>query len=203
MVEQKDLVAYAEEWASYVLLKLAPADFKKINNIILFGSVARGDFGEDSDVDIFVDVAGGSKDMEKKIKNASESFSASKFRKRLELLGIKNEIHPITGVLKEWKETEYSIILNGISLYGKYIPAKKKGMQHAVLYWEPVKSGKRLLLNSRLFGYSHAGRRYPGIIENLGGEKLGPRCIIVPLDGYQKAREIFRQMKIPVKMRTI
>ncbi len=201
MTKQKDLIAYAEEWVSYLLLKLSPKDFNEIKSIILFGSVARGDFDEKSDIDIFVDVADTA--LESKINKATESFLASKLKRRFELLGIKNEIHPNTGILKKWKGTRHSILMNGLLLYGKYLPDIKKSSLNAVLYWDSVQGNARIFLNRKLFGYCHSGKHYNGIVEKTGGEKLGPRCIIVPLGGYQKVRAVFRQMKIPVKMRSI
>ena len=50
-MKQETLVAYSMSAGSY-LVENVPG----IRNIILFGSVARGKFDKESDIDIFVDV---------------------------------------------------------------------------------------------------------------------------------------------------
>jgi len=48
------LIAYAMDFASFLIQKIKNID--NINNIILFGSVAREEADKTSDIDIFIDV---------------------------------------------------------------------------------------------------------------------------------------------------
>ena len=50
MAQKNELIAYAMDFSSYLLSKVSDID-----KIILHGSVARGDFDEDSDIDLFID----------------------------------------------------------------------------------------------------------------------------------------------------
>ena len=92
-----------------------------MNEIILFGSVARGDFGKDSDIDLFFDVNNDNQEEEikKVLNNELVKFSKSKIAETWSLMGIKNNISIKVGILNEWK-LKRSIISEGIVLYGKY-----------------------------------------------------------------------------------
>ena len=60
-LKQNELIAYAMDFASYLISKV-----DGIHRIILHGSIARGDFDDESDIDLFIDVS--DIKMEKKIK---------------------------------------------------------------------------------------------------------------------------------------
>ncbi len=53
MLEKNELIAYASDFVSYLLSKFKEGE---INRVILHGSIARGDFDEESDIDLFIDV---------------------------------------------------------------------------------------------------------------------------------------------------
>ena len=61
-MKQTNLIAYAAHFVSFVL---DHGVLQKINRIILFGSVARDIFDEESDIDIFIDVIENEKKLEK------------------------------------------------------------------------------------------------------------------------------------------
>ena len=51
-MERENLISYAANFVSFLLdEKIA----KHINRIVLFGSVARGNFDKESDIDVFID----------------------------------------------------------------------------------------------------------------------------------------------------
>ncbi len=85
------LIAYAQDFASF-LLETLDKESNKINQIILFGSVARGEDTKKSDVDLFIDA--NENKLEEKINQIKEEFYGSvKVRKYWNLLGIKNKIN--------------------------------------------------------------------------------------------------------------
>ncbi len=51
MMKKNEIIAFSMEYASYLMRKAIG-----IETIILFGSVARGDFDKESDTDIFVNI---------------------------------------------------------------------------------------------------------------------------------------------------
>ena len=52
----RELVAYALDFTSFLLDRLPERTIQSIKSIILFGSVARGTADKDSDIDLFIDV---------------------------------------------------------------------------------------------------------------------------------------------------
>ncbi len=95
----------------------------KIKRIVLFGSVARGDADERSDIDIFIDVwsKNSTKTVEQHVSEAEKRFYVIS-EKRWSLLGIKLPIKCIVGSLDDprWKSLRSEIISSGITLFGKF-----------------------------------------------------------------------------------
>ena len=74
-----DLIAYAMDFSSFLIQKTSG---EKIKNIILFGSVARGEAGKESDVDLFIDVTKTNPALEKSIRNSSDTFKITNQKKK-------------------------------------------------------------------------------------------------------------------------
>lgn len=197
------IVAYAQDFASYLICNLDEKSLKKINNVILFGSVARRTADRKSDVDIFIDTIDES--LNKKIDELRREFlNSAKFIKYWKLLGIENDINCIAGKLDNWKDIKGSIISDGITLYGKFVAKSEKERNLVLLTWENVKpNSKRVLLNKRIFGYEYYGKHYLGLIEKYGGERISKGAILVPMEYSKNFIEVFREMKIKVQIREI
>ncbi len=203
-MSREKLIAYALDYASFLLGNLEKKEVSNINNIILFGSTARGDFDEHSDVDVFVDVSKKNK-TENSVKTLTKGFFDSvKFKEYWLLMGIERNIKPIVGRLDEWRDLKESIVVDGIVLYGKFREFPRKSRPMILFQWESIRDdSKRVLLNKRLFGYRQYGKRYEGALGSTGGEKLGSNCILIPIEHHRRVREIFRDMKIDVKVRDV
>ena len=93
------LIAYSIEFVSF-LFRTTAIKKNKIKGIYLFGSVARGDFDKDSDIDLFID--SDSKETKSIIEKALNKFYNSKNNKKFQLMGIENELKPIAGNLSNW-----------------------------------------------------------------------------------------------------
>lgn len=199
MIEQSRLIAYAEDFVSFLLFNLGK-DCQKIKRILLFGSVARGEADKQSDVDIFIDTTHDTKKIEKKVMKIVESFYDSlKFKKYWKLLGIENDIKCVVGNLDKWKKLKRSIILNGVTLFGKYFDVPEPERHLTILSWGPIKpNSKRVLFNKRLFGYKHSGKFYKGLIQKHDGEKLD-NSICIPTSHFNEFLKLFRKMNIKVK----
>jgi predicted nucleotidyltransferase len=196
-----ELIGYATDFVSFLLQNIK--DINSVKSIILFGSVARGEENKDSDVDIFVDVFD-EKKVTKEINKIREGFYDSiKFKKYWALLNVKNEINVIVGKIDDWKLKD-SMLGSAIILYQGYSSKIGEGKNKAILSWGNVKpDSKRVMINKRLMGYSHYGKKYSGMLEKYSGIKLGANVIIVPIEQLNLFVKTFHEFKIPVKISRI
>ncbi len=196
----KELVAYAYGFVSYLMQNMDRQMLLNIKDIILFGSAARGEAGKDSDVDIFVNVVRDDKKTADAVSRSIGGFYKTEAFRMWKLMGIENEIKCVTGRLEEWKDLKTSIMANGITLYGKY-KALTKGSRSVVIYWGKVKpESKRVLLSKKLYGYNYKGKGYKGLLEVTKSVKLGGNCIVAPMDNCQMVFDMFRQLEIKPKV---
>lgn len=197
----KDLMAYALDFVSFLLQTIEYEELLNINEIILFGSVSRGVATKKSDVDIFINVFKKNKGFEKKVSVATKKFYESDLFKRYwQLRYVENEIKCIVGKLKEWTELEPSIIANGIVLWGKY-RGMLKGRTDIIVYWDKIKGeSRRVLLSKKIYGYKYKNKKYTGLIEETEARKLGANCIIVPSEHFQRFSKVFKDFEITIKM---
>src|SRR3989344_8850555 len=186
------LIPYAMDFASYFMEHMGDSYVK---NIILLGSASRGDAGGDSDVDTFIEM---DERNEKEAKKITEGFYKSrKFNDYWKLMGIENEIRPIFGRLDKWKQLHGSLLSDGIVIYGKFFK-KTDGAHQVIFAWENVKSpSKRVMINKKIIGYTQGKKRYSGMLQKLGGTRLGKGCIVVPIENYSQFYDVFRKQKIP------
>ena len=194
------LQAYAIDFTSFLLERI---NVDYIRKIILFGSVARREDSLKSDVDLFIDLI--KKIPDKDIKKIKEEFMKSKrYRNYWLLKGVKNDFNIVSGKLDEWKDLKNSIISNGITLYGKFEETPSNGVHKTIFSWENIKpESDRVLLSKRLFGYKKGKKSYEGLIQKLKGERIGKGIIAVPSANANMFLKLFRDMKIPVKIRKI
>ncbi|MBI2141558.1 nucleotidyltransferase domain-containing protein [Candidatus Woesearchaeota archaeon] len=198
-----DLIAYAMDFSSFLIQKTTVGE--KIRNIIIFGSVARGEAGKESDVDIFIDVVKRLPALEKSIRSSADAFKlSSKYRNYWKPLGIENDIQLTIGQLSQWKELKPSIVSNGILLYGKFKPEIKEGTHRAFFIWENIKpNARRVSFNKKLFGHRQGGKFYNGMLQTNNGERVGKGCIAVPLENAASFQQLFRTYKISVRIRKV
>ncbi len=198
-MKNKDKIAYAEQYVSFILYNVEPHFYENIKEIILFGSVARGEATARSDIDIFINIFKENKKLVEKIERLTEKFYNTEFFKLWKLLGVENDIKIIVGILDEW-DLKSSIIANGLVLYGKYQQGIKEGEPQVILYWDKIKpESKRVLLSKKLYGYSYKNKRYEGLFALTKAIKLSSNCILVPLTAFNPIIKIFKELKISYK----
>ena len=189
----KELVAYALAFISFILPKI-----ENIKEIILFGSVARGEADKDSDIDLFFDLE--SEKDEEKIKRLIElslkKFYSSKIAETSLVKGLNNPIKANIGNLSKWK-LKRSIISDGISLYAKYKEIPKNLRRYAIFTISPVKDiAKRNKIIRKLFGRKEKNYNAKGIIEELKGKRLSTTGFIIPLEHSKEILELLSKEKI-------
>ena len=187
------LVAYAEDFTSFLIENLKE-ESRFIRQIILFGSAARGDADENSDIDLFVDTI---KDMEEELNRIKEDFYKSvKFKKYWKLLNVNNEISLSVGSLEDWGDLKASINANGIVLYGKYSGEAK--LKHNYLFIiTPVKDrNKSISVWRELYGYTQKTKKkeytQEGLIKKYNGKKISRGVFFIPVESSQ---EIIRYLR--------
>ncbi|MEK6935295.1 MAG: nucleotidyltransferase domain-containing protein [Nanoarchaeota archaeon] len=198
MINKNEITAYAIDFVSYLISKES-----EINRVILHGSIARGDFNEESDIDLFIDVLKTDKKIEKKIDNILNQYYKTKKIKEWELKGIKNTFSLIVGSLDntEWKDLKRSIMNTGIILYGKYKGEAEKIKQYTLFSFENIKpNAKRVAVFRKLFGFKLKNKIYPGIIEKYKGIQVGKGAVLIPIENTNALKLYFQGKRIPVKM---
>ncbi|MBI2672025.1 nucleotidyltransferase domain-containing protein [Candidatus Woesearchaeota archaeon] len=189
------LISYAEDFVSFLLEKLNK-ESRNINQIILFGSVSRGEADNESDVDIFIDVINES--IEDKIKDIKEKFYESiKVKKHWDLLGIKNEINCSIGKLKEWPSLRRSLIANGILLFGKYKEDIKTEPYILFVVFPGKNRNKNIPVWRAIYGYTQkvGKKKYikAGLIKEYDGKKLARGVFVIPLEHTNKISSFLRK----------
>lgn len=174
-----------------------------IKRIILFGSVARGEALDDSDIDLFVDIIRDEKPVQNHIKKIKQEFLKSiRYKNYWLLKDVNNEIKFVVGKLNEWDELKNSIISNGIILYGKFEEIPNKAVHKTLLSYENVKpESKRVLLSKRLFGYKKDKKSYEGLMQKYNGERIGKGIIAIPSANSKLFIKLFRDMGVTLKIK--
>ncbi|MBI2971289.1 MAG: nucleotidyltransferase domain-containing protein [Candidatus Aenigmarchaeota archaeon] len=177
-----ELFRYAVLAAAYLVASLSESELKRMRTVLLFGSAARFAASEESDIDLFFDVAAPRRfqlALRAKLNKAAEQFYLTNAALAFKSQGADNELSIKVGRLEEWKELAHSIASHGIVLYSAYT-AKPPGLKaYTILSWETPGKSKGALLN-KFYGYTARHKRYPGLLEKANGIKLGRATVMVP-----------------------
>lgn len=202
-MKRNELISYAMSFASFLVRDNAISE--NITKIILFGSVARGDFDEESDVDIFVET----KLQDRLIQKQLDLFNKSQIKEIYNLRGIKNDIALKVGNLGKWGGLKESIVEDGITLYGKYEESPKR-LKRSTLFKVSVEKRKfsaKVKVWRKLYGYRQKiGKKIyasKGMVQKLDCVKLSKGIFIVPFYNRQKIIEFLDKNKVRYEMHDI
>jgi predicted nucleotidyltransferase len=196
MLKKSELVAYAMDFASYSISKM-----ENISRIILYGSIAQGNFDEKSDVDIFIDT--NDKNAQKKAQKVLEDYYKTERYRTWRLKGIENPYSIIAGELdsKEWKDLKRAIINTGLLLYGKYKSNIKKTNQYVLFSFENIKPDrKRVAIYRKLFGFKKGKKEYSGIAKKISALKIGKGNLLVQAENANEIKQYFQEKRVSVKL---
>ncbi len=160
-------------------------------SIILFGSRARGDYDEYSDYDMLVVF----QDDETMWRNRRELYQ------NIGKLGLFTQV--LTRSIRELTEkTEPTFLQNilqqGTILYLRYpfrAPALAQNLTPmAILSYSLAKlpHNEKMKVDYRLFGK----QKRKGLVEEVGGAKLGDGCFMIPAENLEKATAILKQFGV-------
>ncbi len=193
-MKKENLIAYAMNFASFLLDDPVST---QINSIILFGSVARGNFDKESDIDIFIDTT---KDIEKEAKKILSLFLASEVNNKWILKGLKNDISIKVGELKKWK-LQRDIISDGIILYDKIKSVPEKADYYLLIRptFKKFKFSKKVKLWRKLYGYKQkVGQKIyttKGLVEKFSATRI-ENGILIPMKNKQEILDFFNIEKV-------
>lgn len=98
------LLPYAINFCSYLLQHLPEKKLQRTRTIVFFGSGARDEAPKGSDVDLFIEVEGKTKEIDHDIDRITEDFYGSvKYTRYWQLLGVTQPLSIKVGNLKEGK----------------------------------------------------------------------------------------------------
>src|SRR3989344_784588 len=193
----KELLGYALSFVGFALPKLV-----NIKEVFLFGSAARMEADENSDVDIFFNVTSepAEKNAEKEISDILESFYKSKIAEIWKLKGITNEIKTYTGILNKWK-LKRSVISDGFVLYGKYKDVPEKMQGYTLFNLAPIRNiTKRNSIIRKLFGRREEKYISKGFLDEISGKKQSPSSFIVPIWAASQTIKFLNWNKVNYKL---
>lgn len=193
------LISFASNFVSYLIQNEKVA--KEINKIILFGSVASGEFDDNSDIDLFIDTILPANYFQKQLELYNKSEDAERYR----IQGVKNELSLKIGKLKDWTSLRRAIISNGITLFGKYKELPKDAKQLALFTLNS--KGKRsedVKLWRKLYGYTQkVGKKEytsKGLVAEHEGKKLAPGLFILPIEASEEITTFLKKNKVSYSM---
>ncbi|MBL7160710.1 MAG: nucleotidyltransferase domain-containing protein [Candidatus Aenigmarchaeota archaeon] len=193
-MKRESLISYAMNFASFLLdEKFA----KNIDRIILFGSVARGELGKESDIDLFVDTG---KNIDSDVQKTLSMFRKSETQKKWELKGLRSELSVKVGKLEKWK-LRRSVISDGIIIYGKCKDIPEKAEYYVLLKpsFSKFKKSRQVKLWRKLYGYKQkVGKKTyktEGLTEKLGGKRI-ESGILIPAKNRKEILDLFSKEKI-------
>lgn len=167
----------------------------EVKSVILFGSVARNNFDDESDIDIFVEC---DKKDEKKINDLLELYKKTEEYEKFKLEGVKNEISVKSGSLEEWKDLKRSIISGGIVLYGSYHGTPDK-LNHKLLFllnFEGISRTTKIKVWRNLYGYKQKVGKKVYINKGKIEKKIGRGAFLVPIQDSQEVISYLNGNKI-------
>lgn len=172
-----------------------------IQEVILFGSVARGDFTSKSDIDLFFNVS--SKEhvlkVEQELKVIEPKFYKSQMYQVWKQKGVNNPLSLKVGILDQW-ELKRSVISDGIVLYGKY-KSDVKGKGYLLIPFAVISDiTKRNRVMRALFGRAEEGYSKEGIVVKLGGRRVAPTVFLVPSQFADQVLPILKREKIDYQL---
>lgn len=193
-MKKENLIAYAMSFVSFLLDN---SIFENINSVILFGSVARGNFDEESDIDLFIDTK---KDIEKDVFKMLSLFQQSEIQKKWTLKGLKNELSLKVGELNKWK-LKRDILTDGVVLYGKFkeVPENINYYLLINLSFKKFSRAKKVKLWRKLYGYNQkVGKKTyktKGLTEKLEAKRL-ENCMIISVKNKKEFLDFLNKERI-------
>ena len=166
--------------------------------IVLYGSLARGDYGPKSDVDLLILVR--------------RPGQARVVNERLAEREFGRQIQPTIRSLRQLRKTDTGLLRNvfreGKILFLKEpldLPATRLlDLKPFALYSFDLKGlpqPEKARFNRLLYPHKTAGYRYRGLLADLGGIRLSSGCFLLPQDGCRRIERILKRHRVNFQSR--
>lgn len=180
------------------ILKRITKELSKIDDlraIIIYGSFARGDDTSRSDIDLFILTT--AKKTQKKIQDKVIELESETGR----------SIQPTIRTITELQITDTGLLQNifqeGKVLYLKEpaeIPSSLLLKQEPYLIYSfqisSLSQKEKVKFNRQLYEQKRKEYQYKGLLNEIGGKKLSPGCVIVPYMQKEKIEKFFKRFKV-------
>jgi len=198
-----ELKRYAFAFTNFAINNIEEKWLEGTNSIILFGSVAQNRASEDSDVDIFFDVAmpkSRINELRRVLLKIKEEFILTSEALKFKSKRIYNEINFTIGNLAEWPEMKKSISAGGLIIYGKYSGVFHRGdiRHYMIFFWESIGRNRGAFLN-KLYGYTVKKKRYKGFLDGCG-IKIGKSAVLIPAERKDAFITILQKYDVEYKL---
>lgn len=193
------LISYAVAFVSF-LMRQPELGGGVVRSIYLFGSVARGDFTQDSDVDVFIDTERENEPvLASAVKKATKNFLHSDERKKFLVLGIRNEMDVKYGNVKEW-DLFTSIQKEALVLFSSSVSVFFR--KHFFVEVKPIANiAKRNKVIRALAGRKERNRKERGLVSSMGGTVIDSRHYFIPAEKVGAVTQLFAKEKVLYELR--
>lgn len=195
-----DIRRYALLGAASLIAELSEEELTALRAVLLFGSAAKGTATEESDIDLFFDVelpVSGQKKLRARLNRLAAQFALSQTALQYKMRGIENEFSIAVGRLDEWPDLKRSIISTGIAVYGQYL-AQPAGLRPYVVFtWEKIPLKAKGAFLNKIYGYVVKGKRYPGMVDKLGGRRIGRAAAMMQKEHGRQFEQALRKYRVP------
>jgi predicted nucleotidyltransferase len=180
------------------ILKKIAKEISKIEDVkavILYGSLARGEFTSRSDVDLFI--------LTTEDKTQKEIHD-----KVIELESeIGRNIQPTIRTIAELQKTDTGLLQNifqeGKILYLREpsdIPSAILLQQKPYLIYSfqisSLLQKEKARFNRQLYEQTRKEYKYKGLLQEIGGQKLSAGCVMIPYEQKEKIEKFFKKFKV-------
>lgn len=201
-MNREELMAKAYAFLSYLFRDARIKE--RIQRVYLFGSVARNDFDEGSDIDLFVDV-------EKKNEEAVQNIVGRALNRFLELegerwnlKGLTPEVKVKVGFLEEW-ELQPSVEREGLVLYAPSLAGVTGRLRKYLLFsLQPITDpAKRVKVTRTLAGRVEKEYTISGLVQQREGRFLHPRIFLIPSTAGKEIAAFLSKEKVKFTLEEI
>lgn len=180
-----------------ILKKIAEelSKIPEISAIVLYGSFARRENTSRSDIDLLILTT--KEEVQKEIQN-----------KIIELeTDIDRSIQPTIRSFSEMKKTDSGLLQN-IFMEGKVLYLKEPAeIPSAILLQQKpylvysfklnkLNQKEKARFNRSFYEQKRKGYKYKGLLDELGGKKLSPGCVLIPVVEKSKLEKFFKKFNI-------
>lgn len=180
-----------------ILKKIAKelSSIEDVKAVILYGSLARGEFTSRSDIDLFI-LATDNK-TQKEVEDKVIELESE----------IGRNIQPTIRTIAELQKTDTGLLQNifqeGKILYLKEpsdIPSAVLLQQKPYLIYSfqisSLDQKDKAKFNRQLYEQTKKDYKYKGLLREIGGQKLSSGCIMVPHMQKETIEKFFRKFKV-------